>query len=469
MKKIIALLLAVLMVATLFAGCANGKDEVVTLKWVTVGGGMPANYEAWQENINKYLEEKIGVHLDVEVISWGDWDQRRNLIVSTGEEYDIMFTNNGTYANDVNMGAFLDITEMVKTSAPELVKFVPEAYWNACKIDGKLYAVPTYKDSSATQYFCWDKAKVEASFPEYADAHSLADIDEGIRKVSADNNEPIFYLSKGGFDLIPRLYDDLSAGLPALGVSYDDASVTVVPVLEQANVQDELSYVRAWYNDGIINSDAAILAENPSYRPMFVAQGWPMAAQTSWGPGMGVEAVAVQYGDTVLSNSTVQGSMNCISAASKNPEKALELLQLVNTDSYVRDALYFGLEGDNFTYTEDGKVHKNNNDWTMAGYTQGTFFIVSMQDTETANQWDEVKALNEQAKPSPALGFNFNTAPVADELAACKAIWEENKAQLMTGSADPETLIPEIMQQMRDSGFDKIIAEAQAQIDAWKK
>ena len=95
-----------------------------------------------------------------------------------------------------------------------------------------------------------------------------------------------------------------------------------------------------------------------------------------------------------------------------------ELLQLVNTDSYVRDALYFGLEGDNFTYTEDGKVHKNNNDWTMAGYTQGTFFNVSLLDSETENQWDEVKALNEQAKPSPALGFNFNTAPVADELAA---------------------------------------------------
>ena len=468
MKKIIALLLAVLMVATLFAGCAS-KDDVVTLKWVTVGGGMPANYEAWQENINKYLEEKIGVNLDIEVISWGDWDQRRNLIVSTGEEYDIMFTNNGTYANDVNMGAFLDITELVKTAAPELVEFIPEAYWNACKVDGKLYAVPTYKDSSATQYFVWDKAKVEASYPEYADGHSLADIDEGIRQVAADNNEPIFYLSKGGFDLIPRLYDDLSAGLPALGVSYDDETVTVVPVLEQADVQAELAYVHAWYNDGVINSDAAILAENPSYRPMFVAQGWPMAAQTTWGPGMGVEAVAVQYGDTVLSNSTVQGSMNCISAACKNPEKALELLQLVNTDSYVRDALYYGLEGDNFTYTEDGKVHKNNNDWSMAGYTQGTFFNVSLLDTDTANQWDEVKALNEEAKPSPALGFNFNTAAVADELAACKAIWEENKAQLMTGTADPTTLIPEIMEQMRAAGFDDIVAEAQAQIDAWKK
>ena len=39
----------------------------------------------------------------------------------------------------------------------------------------------------------------------------------------------------------------------------------------------------------------------------------------------------------------------------------------------------------------------------------------------------------------------------------------------MTGTADPATLIPEIMEQMRASGFDAIIAEAQAQIDAWKK
>ena len=468
MKKIIALLLAVLMVATLFVGCASGKDDVVTLKWVAVGSGMPTNYDAWKDNLNAYLEEKIGVHLEMEIVSWGDWDQRRNLIVSTGEDYDIMFTNNGTYANDVNMGAFADITELVKTAAPDLVKFIPEDYWDACKIDGKLYAVPTYKDSSATQYFVWDKAKVEASFPEYADAHTLADLDEGIRQVSADNNEPIFYLSKGGFDLIPRLYDDLGAGLPALGVSYEDGTVTVVPVLEQEDVKAELDIVRSWYEAGVINSDAAILAENPAYRPMYVAQGWPMAAVTTWGPGMGVEAIAIQYGDTVLSNSTVQGSMNCISAACKNPEKALELLQLVNTDSYVRDALFYGLEGDNFTYTEDGKVHKNNNNWTMAGYTQGTFFIVSLLDTDTANQWDEVKALNEQAKPSPALGFNFNTANVADQLAACKAIWEENKAQLMTGTADPNVLIPSIMEQMRAAGFDEIVTEAQAQINAWK-
>lgn len=101
---------------------------------------------------------------------------------------------------------------------------------------------------------------------------------------------------------------------------------------------NELKTIRSWYEAGIINADAATLAENPKYRACYVAQGWSLAADTTWGPGMGVDAVAVQWGPTVMGSDTIQGSMNCISASSKNPEKALQLLELVNTDSYVRDS-----------------------------------------------------------------------------------------------------------------------------------
>ena len=38
---------------------AGATEEVVTLKWIQVGNGMPSNYEAWLEQINPYLEEKI--------------------------------------------------------------------------------------------------------------------------------------------------------------------------------------------------------------------------------------------------------------------------------------------------------------------------------------------------------------------------------------------------------------------------
>lgn len=470
MKKTLALLLAVIMVASLFAGCAKGgSDDVVTLKWVTVGSGMPANYDAWANNLNAYLEEKIGVHVDVEVIGWGDWDARRNLIVSTNEPYDIMFTNNGTFNSDVAMGAFADLSDILDKSAPELVKFIPADYWEACKVNGKLYGVPTYKDSSSTQYFVYDKAVVEATGLDYANAHSMQDVTAILAAMYANIGSSPMVLNSGGMDAIyGGKYDDLSSGLPAIGVSYTGGEAKVVSVFEQADVMADLETLHEWYKAGYINSDAATLAEAPSYRPAFIAQGWSYAAVSTWGPNMGVEAVAIQYGDnTVLSNSTVQGSMNCISASCKYPEKALQLLELVNTDSKVRDALYYGLEGDNFEYV-DGKINKLNTDWTMAGYTQGTFFNVSQLVDEEYNQWDEVKELNSKAVGSPVLGFSFDTTNVKDELSACIAVFTKYRSVLMTGTNEPNECVAEMLAEMKDAGLQKIIDEAQAQIDAWK-
>ena len=135
-RKIFALLLAVVMVGTLFLGCgqsddkeapktedkqngsATGGNEVVSLKWIMVGNGMPSNYEEWKQNIDAYLEEKIGVNIDVEVVSWGDWDNRRNVIVNSGEYFDILFTDSGRYLSEVELGAYYDITELVQENAP---------------------------------------------------------------------------------------------------------------------------------------------------------------------------------------------------------------------------------------------------------------------------------------------------------------------------------------------------------------
>ena len=86
--------------------------------------------------------------IEMDVIGWGDWDQRRNVIVNTNEPYDIIFGNMNTYNNDVQLGAYLDITDLLDTAAPELKAMLPEGYWDACRVNGRIYGVPTYKDSS---------------------------------------------------------------------------------------------------------------------------------------------------------------------------------------------------------------------------------------------------------------------------------------------------------------------------------
>lgn len=454
------------------ASAAASSDEVVTLKWVAVGSGMPSNYDAWLAQINPYLEEKIGVNIDMEIVSWGDWETRRNVIVNTSGDYDILFTNVNTYNNDVNTGAFLDITDMVKDVAPELYASLPEDYWKACEVGGKIYGVPTYKDSSQSEYVVWDKAKVDATGYDYTKELGITDLSEltaPLKSIKDADGEASFPLNKSGGGYQCYMYDQMGAGLYPMGVRYDDKDAKVVAAVEQDDVKQILKTFHEWYNEGIINSDAATRPEDANYKACSIAQGWSGAATTTWGPQCGVEAVAQKWGPTIVSNETVRGSLNCISANCAHPDKALEFLQLINTDTYCRDLFFYGVQGDNWDYTDDSKtkVHKNNADWSMAGYTQGSFFTVTPTDDFDFNQYDEVKELNEKAEPSVLLGFSLDTTNIADQLANCIQIAERYKGELMTGTADPEVMVPQMMEELRGAGFDEIVAEAQAQVDAF--
>ena len=107
-----------------------------------------------------------------------------------------------------------------------------------------------------------------------------------------------------------------------------------------------------------------------------------------------------------------------------------------------------------------------NTDWPMAGYTQGTFFNVTLTDDVEENQWDEVKALNEQAVPSPVLGISIDTTEFEDEMANCTEICNRYKKDLLTGVADPEVEVPKMMEELRAAGFDTMLEKIQAQVDA---
>ncbi len=491
MKRRIALLLSfVLILSTILIGCSgkdsdtgnnngtnNGsnneptgtgsKDEVVTLKWLAVGSGMPTNYDSWLAKINPYLEEKIGVNINMEVVSWGDWGNRRNVLINSGEYFDILFTDGGNFTADAALGAYYDIKDLVKTSSPDLYSYIPESYWDAVTINGSVLAVPTYKDSSMSNYIIWDKAMVDKYSIDYTNIHTLEALTEPLKKISEGEGTYVFPLAASGLSMIFSLYDTMGPGLPALGVRYDDDTRTVVNVLEQSDIISQLNTIHEWYKAGIINADAPSLDQEPTYKAVGIAQGWPSAAKTTWGPNMGVEAEAIQINETIVSNETVRGSLNAIYSGSKYPEKCLEFLQLVNLDSKVRDAFYYGVEGENFNYTADGKIEKINTDWPMAGYTQGTFFTVSQLASDEFNQWDEVKALNEQAKPSVLLGFSMDVTKVQNELANCREIFEKYRSELLTGATDPNVLVPKITTELKAAGFDTIIEEAQSQISAY--
>ena len=500
MKKILALLLASVMVLALLAGCGGGNNDtpttpgddssstdtntpsdtntttppaddgsVPTITWYMVGGGQPSNIDSWTQTANAYLEEKIGVHINIQCVSWGDWGDQRSMVIQTNEPYDIMFTDSGSYASDVAMGAFADITDLL-AQTPGITDLIPQEYLDACKINGRLYGIPAYKDTAMANFFVWTKEYVDNYYPDYANIHTLADATPAVTAIKEGTGEPPLLLNKDGIScVVGQRYDQLGmGGMGAIGVSYYDPDGKVVCTFEQQDVLDQLNVLYDWMKNGMINSDAATASEATGMCGVGISQGWPSAAK-GWGECRGAEVVVSQFGDIVVSTDTIQGSMACISSSSSHQLEALKVIELVSTDTKFRDMLYYGEEGVNFEYVdEDGvqKVSKLNNDWTLAGYTQGTFKTVTPV-VGTAPYFDEVDEQNRNAISSVAMGFVFDKTPVADQIAACQAIFEGYKGLIQTGTGEPESTVAQMMSEMRASGFDDIVAEAQAQLDAY--
>ena len=492
MKKIIALLLACVMVLGLFAACgaktetpaASGNTQtgatntqtgttdtttegVPTITWYSVGGGMPANWDSWTAKVNEYLASKgLNINLNMQIIGWGDWSERRNVLVQTGADYDIMFAPGGDFVNDTNMNACYPLDELL-AEAPGLTDLIPAAYFDACRVNGVLYGIPAYKDCSMTNYFVWTKSIVEEFYPEYTEAHTLAEIYDGLAAcVEGAPGEIGLALASNGFPAVTgQKYDSAGLGDIGIGIAYHGGT-EFVAIFEQPEVIADYEVLAKMYQNGLINSDAGVLDTFEGMCIVGLAQGWPDAAQTTWGPGRGTEVVVSQYEDTVVSTDTVRGSVLTINANTKYAKECMQLIELVNTDTKLRDMMWYGEEGVNFEYVDENgvqKVSKLNNDWTMAAYTQGTFFIATPE--VGSNGYAQVQELNEQAIASPAMGFAPDTSAIADQCAALSAVWQSYSSLFTTGT--DISALESMMEEMRANGFDEVLAEVNRQYTEW--
>ncbi len=74
---------------------------------------------------------------------------------------------------------------------------------------------------------------------------------------------------------------------------------------------------------------------------------------------------------------------------------------------------------------------------------------------------------DKEAMASPLSGFVFDSSSVQTEIANVTSVVTEMLKPLVTGSVDPETTVPQFLERLKTAGVDKIIAEKQAQLDAW--
>lgn len=449
-------------------GKKGGMPAVV---WWTVGGTVPGDFDKDMDRINAYLEEKLHIRLDLKVAQWGDYQNKMNTIVNSGEYYDMMFVNSNNYSKYVNLGAFENITDRLQTDTPGLFKLIPEELWNGVRINGNIYSVPSYKDSSLTQFWCFDDQYVKKYNIDLSKIKTMQDLDGPFKEMKAGEGKSFYplKLTQGGLlgGLFNTVYDGLAVGLEPLGVSYDDKERKVVCTLEQPKMQDRLKLLHQWYTEGIINPDANVLTENVKKLPFLSAQGWPSAV-VSWQILSGVDKYdAIPVFGPMYSTETIQGGLNAVSVNSRHKDECLKLLQFLNTDHKFRDMMAYGVEGKDFAYAGDNVVKRLSDTWPLAAYTQGTFFDMSVTEGSDPDQWNEVKRQNEEAVSSSCLGFSLNISNIQQEMANCQQVWDKYKYDLETGATDPDEVLPQIIKELKNAGLDTVISEAQKQINEY--
>ena len=473
MKRIISCVMICLitMINISLCGCKNSASGAPVLIWWMIGASQ-TGFSADMKVISDYTEEKIGVRVDIKLAGWGEAAQRFNTMINAGEYFDIMFVDGSNYNRFSKLGAFEDLTDLLLIYAPELKNYIPHVLWDGVKIGGRIFSVPTYKDSSKTGYYFWDKKFVDKYNIDLTRS-DFAYIDEVFRSMKNGENNPRFYpfpLSRGSNNFIFDNYDSLSANLEPVGVRLDDKKLRVVNTLLQPDIIEKLRFIHSWYMDGIINPDANMIDETPVNQPFFMAQAWPSVAYLYAITNGAKHYEPVRFFGPSYSTDSIQGSMNAVSANSRFKKEALQLLQLINTDVKLRDMLHIGIEGKHFEYINDGTTARRlRTDWPLANYQQGSYFILTPLDNVPPGYWNEIQKQNEEAVPSVLLGFMMDIEPVMVEVINCRSIWDRYKIDLTLGASNPDFVMPKLLEELKAAGFDKVTAEAQRQIDNFIK
>ena len=81
--------------------------------------------------------------------------------------------------------------------------------------------------------------------------------------------------------------------------------------------------------------------------------------------------------------------------------------------------------------------------------------------------WEQYEEFNANMLRSQAFGLTFDSTEVADQIAACTAVFDQYDNDLFWGTAGPETTLPVFNEALYAAGLQDILDAKQAQLDAF--
>ena len=127
-------------------------DEINVLLADQRGNGE--SIKSIEEAMNAITEKTIGVHANIQLASFGDYNTQFGLMISGGESLDIasLLWQATGFSTLVANEQLYDITDLLNEYAPELMDMMGE-YIVANSVNGRILGVPPYRNYASANYF----------------------------------------------------------------------------------------------------------------------------------------------------------------------------------------------------------------------------------------------------------------------------------------------------------------------------
>jgi putative aldouronate transport system substrate-binding protein len=162
-------------------------------------------------------------------------------------------------------------------------------------------------------------------------------------------------------------------------------------------------------------------------------------------------------------------TMTSIGKESKNQEKAIQLLELAQTDKELYNMLCFGLEGKHYTRVDEDYIEliPDAGYYPNIAWQLGNQFNAYLMPGQPKDVWEKTKEMNDAALLSPIAGFILDTDPIRTELSQITTVGKEYDP--MGRGAEDISIYDEYVEAMRAAGIDRVREEVTRQLDAYLK
>ena len=509
MKKYLALVLALIMVLSMAACGGSGATtttpttpstndqpgttapstnagEPYTVKLSMATLMVVPSLEATQkveDDINAYLKNTLGITeyvLDLTIVNIADYFTTIPMELAGGQGPDLVMMLD-TMPSYVDSGYVIPLDQYLDNELKGTVELIGNILNNG-KINGSVYMIPRYFGTVLDWKFIYNKDLADGIY-DMSTVTDMASLEPALAALKEAYPDEHFLVYSDQFPMIYSYEMNTSQiGIYAATVGED---TNLVSFYETEAYKKALQTAYEWRQKGYldpegsantITHDEAIFsgsskgvimghsADIPSIEDMFNNMNF-------YGAKFG--ATTIGYSD--LYTDTVGIG---ITYSSKNPAAAADFLDLLYTDSFVWNTLIYGAEGQDYVWLDaehtacdypeglDANTIPYNCMYSCGIIGNGMQGLPFVSNNAGSSFEYGMKLMNDAWAP-PLYGFTPSNANVLNEIAAVSNVVDQYNDVLTYGDVDPAEYYPMFIEALKTAGIDTIIAEYQAQANAW--